>query len=304
MSQPTPAEAAVLAATEVVPADWRDLATILQRHGGPSVLLGRRLPDRDRDSELLRYLQRAIDPARIEYWLKRLEELSTLMPDVRFVTVDSADYPSNLKEAYGKPPFLFMRGKIHESDRLSLAIVGNREASRQGLQAANDIARTAAQHEITVVSGLARGVDAAGHHGAIEAGGRTIAAIAAGIDHTLSRESDLALGKIVPNFGSIVSQFRPGSPPTSSSFLQRNGVISGLALLSLAIEAGERSGTRNEIEHALRQERKVLFWKPNRDAQSWVRLYEGEPLVKVVSTEMEVMNEVFAAARDCTGDEH
>lgn len=300
MSQPTPAEAAVLAATEVVPADWRDLATILQRHGGPNVLLDKRLPDRDRDSELLRYLQSAIDPARIEFWLKKLEELSVSMPDVRFITVDSADYPLNLKEAYGRPPFLFMRGKIHESDRLSLAIVGNREASHQGLRAASDIARIAAQHEITVVSGLARGVDAAGHRGAIEAGGRTIAAIAAGIDHALSRESDLALSGMVPNFGSIVSQFRPGSPPTSSSFLQRNGVISGLALVSLAIEAGERSGTRNEIEHALRQGRRVLFWKPGRDAQSWVRLYEGEPLVKVVSTEMEVMNEVFAAARDCT----
>ena len=297
MSQPTPAQAAVLAATEVVPADWRDLAAILQRFGGPSILLARSLPDGDRDTELLRYLQRTIDPARIRYWLKVLEQLKASMPDVDFITVDSDDYPANLKVAYGYPPFLFTRGKIHQSDILSLAIVGTRKPSHDGLHAANDVARAAVQHGITVVSGLAMGIDAAGHRGAIDAGGRTIAVIAAGIDHSLTRESDQALSGVVPKFGSIISQFRPGSPPTNSAFLQRNGVISGLSLVSLAIEPGERSGTRNEVEHALRQGRRVLFWRPDPDAQSWVKLYATESLVKVVNTEMEVVNEVLSAAR-------
>lgn len=303
MSQPTPAQAAVLAATEVVPADWRDLAAVLQRFGGPSILLAKNLPDGDRDAELLRYLQRTIDSARIRYWLKNLEQLKISMPDVNFITIDSDDYPANLKVAYGSPPFLFMRGKIHQSDRLSLAIVGTRRPSHDGLHAADDVAGAAVQHGITVVSGLARGIDAASHRGAIDAGGRTIAVIAAGIDHPLSRESDLALSEVVPKFGSIISQFRPGSPPTSSSFLQRNGVISGLSLVSLAIEPGERSGTRNEVEHALRQGRRVLFWRPDLDAQSWVTLYAGESVVKVVNTATEVVTEVLSAAREAVRNE-
>lgn len=304
MRHPTLAEAAVLAATEVVPADWRDLATILRRFGGQSLLSTKNHSDNDRDADLLRYLQHAIDKTRIEYWLNKLEQLAISTPDVNFITVDSADYPTNLKAAYECPPFLFTKGKICESDSLALAIVGNRQASHKGLQAANDVAVTAAQYGITVVSGLARGVDAAGHRGVISAEGRTIAAIAAGIDHPLSRESDLALSGIVPNFGAIVSQFRPGSPPTSSSFLQRNGVISGLSLVSLAIEAEERSGTRNEVEHALRQGRVVLLWRPYGATQSWLKIYAGEPLVKVVSTEMEVVQEVLMAARERAANEH
>jgi DNA processing protein len=304
MRQPTLGQAAVLAATEVVPADWHDLAALLQRYGGPGALLGGGPPGNDRDATLLRYLQHTIDHARIQYWFEKLNQLATSIPDIDFISIDSQDYPENLKDAYGSPPFLFTRGKIHKSDSLSLAIVGSRKATPEGLRAANDIASAAVQHGITVVSGLARGIDAAGHHAAINAGGRTIAAIAAGIDHPLSRESDLALSKVVPKFGSIVSQFRPGSPPTSSSYLQRNAVISGLALVSLAIEPGERSGTRNEIEHALRQGRKVLFWRPDPNAQSWVELYAKEPLAKVVSTEMEVVDEVFAVARKDARNEH
>jgi DNA processing protein len=296
MRQPTAANAAVLAATEVVPADWRDLATILQKFEGPSTLLSGHITGNDRDSDLLRYLRRMISSSRIEYWLRRLEQLETLMPEVDFVTIDSPAYPANLKIAYGGPPFLFIKGQIIEPDTVSLAVVGNRKATQDSLQAANDIAATAVHYGITVVSGLAKGVDAAGHRGAIDAEGRTIAAIATGIDYPLGRESDPTLSGVIPKHGAIISQFRPGSPPTSSSYLQRNGVISGLSLVSLAIEAGERSGTRNEIEHALHQGRKVLIWRPNSDSQSWVGIYAEEPLVKIVTTEMEIVDEVLATA--------
>jgi DNA processing protein len=303
MIEPTTAQAAALAATEVIPADWGDLAVILQKFEGPSALLGESPSGTDRASELLRYLQRAIDPSRIEYWLDRLEALAVAMPDVKFVTIDSREYPANLKLAYGSPPFLFIRGRIVDADTLSLAIVGTRKASPDGLKSAANVAITAAQHGITVVSGLARGIDAAGHRGVISAGGRTIAAIATGIDRPLTRESDITLGSVLHKSGSIVSQFRPGSPATSSSFLQRNGVISGLSLVSLAIEAGERSGTRNEIEHALRQDRRVLVWRPSGDVRAWLRIYDEEPLVGAVWTEEEVIDEVLAVARKCADDD-
>ena len=205
MSQPTPALAAVLAATEVVPADWHDLATILQRFGGPRALLGRSTVNGDRDTDLLQYLQRSIDPVRISHWLKQLEELAASMPDVDFVTVESPEYPANLKKAYGRPPFLFIRGSVNDSDTLSLAIVGNRKASQEGLAAANSVSEVAAKHGITVVSGLARGIDASGHLRAIHAGGRTIAVIAAGIDQPISRESDPALSAIMPKYGSSLA---------------------------------------------------------------------------------------------------
>ena len=303
MRQPTSAQAAVLAATEVIPADWQDLAAILQRFGGPNALLSKSFTENDREAELLRYIQNAIDSERVEYWLKKLTELYATMPDVDFVTIDDTGYPQNLKHAYGSPPFLFVRGNVDERDRLALAIVGARRASHDGLQIASDVAAAAARHGITVISGLARGIDASAHRGSISAGGRTVAAIASGIDHALTRESEVPLGRMVPEFVSIVSQFRPGSPPTTSSFLQRNGVISGLSLVSLAIEAGERSGTSNEIEHSLRQRRKVLFWKSDSDNQSWIRLYAEHPLVKVVSTEEEVISEVLAAGRSLENDE-
>ncbi|WP_433464378.1 DNA-processing protein DprA [Spirillospora sp. CA-128828] len=296
MTYVTTAHAAVLAATEVVPADWRDLAVILRRYGGPEALLSTKSVGRGHDADLLEYIRRAIDPARVIHWQHQLDNLASGMPDVRFVTVDSKDYPTNLKTAYGCPPFLFVRGNLHEDEEKALAIVGSRSATASGLAVAHNVAEAAVQSGITVISGLARGIDAAGHRGAIDAGGLTIAAIAAGIDHPLNRESDLAVAELINTSGAIVSRFRPGSPPVRSAYLQRNGVIAGLSLVSLIVEADEKSGTRNEAEHALHQGRKVLFWKPHFDHRSWINLYSCEPLVKLVETEEDVVQEVLAAA--------
>ncbi|TDE31041.1 DNA-processing protein DprA [Actinomadura sp. 6K520] len=296
MTSTTAAHAAVLAATEVVPADWRDLAAILKRYGGPEALLSTSAAGHGHDADLLNYIRTAIDPARVIHWQQHFERLAEVMPDVRFVTVDSKDYPANLKAAYGCPPFLFVRGKFHENEEKALAIVGSRKATSSGIAVAYNVAQVAVRSGITVVSGLARGIDAAGHRGAINSGGSTVAAIAAGIDHPLSRESDLDVAEAMIKSGAIVSQFRPGSPPVRSSYLQRNGVIAGLSLVSLIVEADERSGTRNEAEHSLRQGRKVLFWRPHFNNTSWVRLYSSDPLVKLVDTEDEVVHEVSAAA--------
>lgn len=297
MSYPTPSHAAVLAATEVIPADWRDLAGILQRCGGPEALLSRKQIDHGHDTDLLEYLRRAIDPARVSHWQVQLERIFKSMPDVQFLTIDHKDYPANLRSAHGSPPFIFVRGELRPSDRNSLAIVGSRNATAASLATARIIAGAAAKRGITVISGMARGIDSDGQRAALQAGGRTIGVIAAGIDHVLNNESDRALADMIPDSGAIISQFRPGSPPVRSAFLQRNGVISGLSLVSLIVEAGARSGTRNEAEHALRQGRRILFWAPNFDYSSWVSAYAADPLVKRVETEEQILNEVFTAAQ-------
>jgi DNA processing protein len=296
MTQEVIAQAATLAATEVAPADWRDVATVLEDCGGPYALIRKSRAVNGQSCQLLSYFRSAIDDRRVSYWSDRLAELTNRMPNVRFITVDSAAYPVNLKTAYGRPPFLFVDGSISEQDGLALAIVGSRNASQQGLAAARNVAKAAAAAGVTVVSGLARGIDAAAHRAAIEAGGRTIAVIAGGIDRPYTRESDDALAPLIPHHGAIVSQFRPGSPPTSNAFVIRNSVISGLSLVSFLAEASERSGTRSEADFAVQQGRKVLLWRKAFEEQQWAQRYADNPRVTMVDGAAEVIAEIQASA--------
>jgi DNA processing protein len=161
--------------------------------------------------------------------------------DTRLVTLDDPGYPPALKQIVAPPPFLFVRGGIVDEDALAIAIVGSRRATAYGLRMAEQIAADLAARGVTVVSGLARGVDTAAHRGALGVRGRTLAVLGSGIDRVYPPENR-GLAREVAAAGGLVSQFPMGTPPLPQHFPIRNRVIAGLTLGTVVVEAAERSG--------------------------------------------------------------
>lgn len=169
-------------------------------------------------------------------------------------------YPASLKEIYNPPPLLYCRGKIKEEDKLSLAIVGTRKFTSYGRQAAEQIAAGLALNKLTVVSGLAMGIDALAHEAALRNSGRTIAVLGSGLDkRSIYPSANRYLAeKITAAEGAVISEFPLGTPPLRHHFPQRNRLISGLSLGTLVIEAGEKSGALITAKFALEQNREVF----------------------------------------------
>lgn len=299
MSTPTRIGAFLLAATEILPADWRDLSDALVRIGDPAILLSSEPLGGDRETDLLAYLRAGVDQNRVDHWYSRLESLAFQRPQISLVAVTDQNYPTNLGTCYDRPPFVFVDGELKAADTAALAIVGSRRATTLGLTVATRTAEAAADAGITVVSGLARGIDAAAHQGALRVGGRTLAVIAGGIDQDIYPPEHAELAAKISSSGAVISQFRPGAPVTRSSFLMRNAVISGLASCSLIIEAGERSGTRTEAEHSLKQGRPVLMWEPFLGQEPWAVEFARNSGVYMVSR----VDEILTMARTKSHDD-
>jgi DNA processing protein len=287
--------ATVLAATEVVPAEWRDLSELLEHCGGPDGILHGDITGTGREAELRRYVRRTIDRGRIAYWEERIHQLLAERPTISIELVTDPSYPANLRRCYDRPPFIAVDGSVSPVDDQSLAIVGSRKAGAEALSVAAEAARRAAEAGITVVSGLARGVDGAAHHGALARTGRTIAVIGSGIDYAIYPPEHTILADRIRDEGAIISQFRPGSPSTRSSFVLRNSVISGLSCASLLIQADANSGTLTEAEFAIKQGRAVYLWGPIAAAEPWALRLRQEPGVFVVSDLDDVVEKVIAA---------
>ncbi|HMO83832.1 MAG TPA: DNA-processing protein DprA, partial [Lacipirellulaceae bacterium] len=166
-------------------------------------------------------------------------------------------YPGLLSEIPDPPGVLFVRGTIEPADAMAVAIVGTRRASRYGRQTAERLAGALARAGVTVVSGLARGIDAAAHQGALNAGGRTIAVLASGVLNVFPPEHE-ALAQQVAAQGAVVSESAPTMPPLSGMFPQRNRIISGLSMGVVIVEAAERSGALITARHAMEQGREVF----------------------------------------------
>jgi DNA processing protein len=162
------------------------------------------------------------------------------MIDTRVLAPTDAEYPA-LLAATPSPPTLWVCGTLLESDGLAVAIVGSRRATAYGLEVAERLAADLAARGVTIVSGLARGIDTAAHRGALAAGGRTIAVFGTGIDRRYPPENRELADEIAAR-GALVSQFEPGTPPYMGNFPARNRTIAGLALGVVVVEAAERSG--------------------------------------------------------------
>jgi DNA processing protein len=166
-------------------------------------------------------------------------------------------YPARLKQIYDYPPILYVKGSLLPQDEWCLAVVGTRKATVYGRQAAEEIASDLARNKITIVSGLARGIDSIAHRSALEAGGRTIAVFGCGLDVIYPGENASLAQSIVAN-GALISEFPLGTEPRRENFPLRNRIMSGLSLGVLVVEANETSGAMITAHLALEQNREVF----------------------------------------------
>jgi DNA processing protein len=176
---------------------------------------------------------------------------------VRTTCYTEETFPENLRQLAHMPPVLFVRGEIRPEDRIAAAVVGTRLPSHYGRQVAERLGRDLATNRVTVVSGLARGVDTFAHKGALEAGGRTIAVLGCGIDVYYPPENR-RLYDAISSQGAVVSEFSLGVEPLAMNFPKRNRVVSGLSRTVVAVEASEKSGVLNTVAWAVDQGRSVF----------------------------------------------
>jgi DNA processing protein len=201
-------------------------------------------------------LSRAISAARRE--IDVAAELALCRERNVSVIVESDEgYPSRLKEIPDPPGVLFVRGNIVPADGLAVAIVGTRHATHYGLAQTERLASGLARAGYTIISGLARGIDAAAHRGALKAGGRTLAVLGSGVLNVYPPEH-MELAAEICLHGAVISENPPLAPPLAGAFPQRNRIVTGLSLGVLVVEAADRSGALISARHATEQGREVF----------------------------------------------
>jgi DNA processing protein len=176
---------------------------------------------------------------------------------IQVITWDDLDYPHNLRQTPHPPPVLYVRGELTSQDTCAVALVGTRRASAYGREVAYTLAKELVQHGVTIVSGLALGIDAIAHQAALEAGGRTVAVLGSGVDQ-IYPSSNRALAQEMMKHGAIVSEYPVGTKPEATNFPPRNRIISGLSLCVIVVEAGQRSGALITASFAAEQGREVF----------------------------------------------
>lgn len=166
-------------------------------------------------------------------------------------------YPRLLRAAPDPPFVISVWGRLEPDDALAVAVVGSRRATRYGLEMSRRLARALSSAGLTIVSGLARGIDAAAHRGALDASGRTVAVLGSGLDNIYPREHRRLAEHIADN-GAVLSEFPPREPPRAGNFPRRNRIITGISLGTLVVEAALKSGSLVSARHAMEQDRDVF----------------------------------------------
>ena len=179
---------------------------------------------------------------------------------------EDAQYPPLLRQIAHPPHLLYVYGETDLTDRFPVAVVGTRRASAYGLTHTREIAAELAQTGVCVVSGLALGIDAAAHTGALDGGGRTVAVLGRALDKPYPQENEPLMRRILESGGSVVSEYAPGTPPSRYSFLQRNRIIAGMCLGTLVTEGPRRSGALNTATRTLENGREVFALPGNVDS--------------------------------------
>lgn len=175
----------------------------------------------------------------------------------KIVTLKDDDYPKRLKDIYDPPALLYVRGELKREDELAVAIVGSRKTSPYGRWITERIGQDLARHGVTVVSGMARGIDSVAHKSALQGGGRTIAVLGCGVDVIYPSENRNLFYQIIEH-GAILSEFPMGSPPEGGHFPRRNRIISGLSIGAVIVQASAESGSLITAGYALEQGREVF----------------------------------------------
>ncbi len=180
------------------------------------------------------------------------------MKKIEKIKLDSKYYPELLKQIGDAPELLYVEGNEEILESNCISIIGSRSCSDEGIRLAKKFAYDLASQNITIVSGMAVGIDTAAHIGALESGGKTIAVLGCGFKHIFPKENIGLFHKIIENGGVIISEYFPDEYASSNKFLERNRIVSGLSLGTLVIEAAFRSGTSVTASLAKKQGRKVF----------------------------------------------
>lgn len=204
----------------------------------------------------------------LDSYLDHLDHLQSR--GFRAINILDKRYPQLLREVREAPAVVFTEGSL-EPDEVGVSIVGSRDASSEALHASHQLAASLAALGVPIISGLARGIDSAAHLGALEAGGRTVAVVASGLDRTYPPEHLELRKRIVDQDGLILSQFRLGSNLHRRNFPMRNALMSGYGSATVVMAAGEKSGTRHQVEAAVKHGRPVLFTGKVAKEVSWAR---------------------------------
>ena len=235
----------------------RAAAKLLERFGSAEAVYGATRAE----LEKLRLLPEAVDSIIARDLFTRaeaeIENVRRLGADL--LILDDGVYPALLREIYDPPIAIYVKGGWEAClDQPCVAVVGSRRCSTYGQNAALMLARDLAQRGVTVVSGFARGIDAAAHRGALEGGGRTVAVLGTGMGEYYPRDHKRLADEIVAHGGAVVTQFPLGTPPVAENFPYRNRIISGLSLGVVVVEAAENSGSLITARLAIEQNREVF----------------------------------------------
>jgi DNA processing protein len=171
---------------------------------------------------------------------------------------DSPQYPRYLREAPNPPPLLYCQGELLEADRWAVAVVGTRRLTAYGKQVTHELVSGLVRSNVTIVSGLAKGIDSIAHQVAVDMGGRTIAVLGSGLDYIYPAQNRALANRILDGQGAIISEYALGVKPDAKNFPPRNRIISGLSLGVVIVEAGSRSGALITANFALEQNREVF----------------------------------------------
>jgi len=180
-----------------------------------------------------------------------------LAKGIEVITSSEGDYPENLRKINNPPPVLYVKGKIHQEDFRAIAVVGTRKMTAYGKNVTRELGEMAARNNVTLVSGMARGIDSEAHRAILNAGGRTLAILGSGVDIIYPPENS-QLAQTIIEQGALVSDYAPGTQPEGINFPPRNRIISGLSLATIVVEAGQRSGALITASFAADQGRDVF----------------------------------------------
>lgn len=214
------------------------------------------------NDKLVKSIKTSKNEKEIENQIKLIEKYN-----VNVLTLNDRAYPKRLKEIYDPPPLLFVRGKIKTEDEKAIAIVGSRNATMYGKLITQKFSKELCARGITVISGMARGIDAEAHISAILSKGRTIAVLGCGVDVVYPSEHKSLMEQIIES-GAIVSEFLMGSEPARENFPVRNRIISGMSFGVIVVEAGNKSGALITAQYAIEQNREVFAVPGNVNART------------------------------------
>lgn len=292
---PRAEQAAVLALVGATKGEWYRTSALVEDAGSALRVLAQDWTgfepfDVDEAAALARRVE-SDDLTRYEALLARYEDRG-----IHVVTVLDAAYPTNLRHVYNRPPFLFVRGELREADNRAVAIVGTRTPSDAGLEQAARLSAGLASSGVTVLSGMARGIDGAAHRAALGAGGRTVAVMGTGIDRIYPPEHAGLADEILQS-GALVSQFWPGAPPTTYSFPLRNVVMSGMGIGTVVVEAGPTSGARMQARLALEHGKRLFLVRSLVMHEDWARRYADRRGTMVIDSVEEIVDVLVEMAR-------